>query len=165
MLKKVFGTKLSRGGGARKALFRSLIRAIVISGKITTTKAKAKAIQGKIDSVMALLKKDDLSARRRLLAVLGNDKATLAMLIEKYSVTTKDRKSGFTRMINLPQRKGDRAKIVTLEFVDKMTEIKREKKVKKVKEPKKAKPTKVATKKETKTVSKKAVKPKKAVKK
>ncbi len=159
MLKKVYGAKLSRGGGARKALFRSLIRAMVQSGKITTTKAKAKAIQGQVDRVMTLLKKDELSTRRRLLAMLGNDKETLVSLIEKYQVTTKDRKSGFTRIISLPQRRGDMAKIATIEFVDKAAEIKREKKVKKAKKTTEKKTVKpVAKKTVAKTVKKVVIK-------
>ena len=139
--------KLSRASGSRKALFRALLRALVENGKIVTTKAKAKAVQKEVDRVMALLKKEAESDRRRLLAILGNDKKTLESLIAKYRETTKDRKSGFTRIIALPQRKGDMAKIATLELVDKATEIKHEKKVK------------------TKKVVKKAVKPKKATKK
>lgn len=163
MLKRVFGKKLSRGGGARKALFRSLIRAMVQSGKITTTKAKAKAIQGQVDRVMTLLKKEDLAGRRRLLAMLGNDRVTLQSLVEKYQVSTKDRKSGFTRIITLANRRGDQATIATIEFVDKAAEIKREKKVKKAKKEtvKKAKPV---SKKAVKTV-KKVAKSRKVVKK
>ncbi len=156
MLKKVFGRKLSRGGGARKALFRALIRALVISGKITTTKAKAKAIQGEIDRVMTLLKKEDLAARRRLLAILGNDRATLESLAAKYLAATKDRKSGFTRIIALPNRKGDQAKMAILEFVDKAAEIKQAPKEKKAKAVKKV--AKPAAKKVVKKITRKAVK-------
>jgi len=164
MLKRVFGRKLSRGGGARKALFRALVRALVESGKITTTKAKAKAVQGQVDRVMTLLKKEDLSGRRRLLAILGNDKATLESLIEKYQASTKERKSGFTRIIALASRRGDMAKMATLEFVDKAAEIKREKKVK-VKREKKT--VKASVKKTAKPAKKavKAAKPGKAAKK
>ena len=123
--------KLSRASGSRKALFRALLRALVENGKIVTTKAKAKAVQKEVDRVMALLKKEAESDRRRLLAILGNDKKTLESLIAKYRETTKDRKSGFTRIIALPQRKGDMAKMATLELVDKAAEVKREKKAKK----------------------------------
>lgn len=150
MFKKVLGKKLSRATGSRKALFRALLKSLVESGKIITTKAKAKAVQREVDRVFALLKKEDMAARRRLLAILGNDKKILESLIAKYAVTTKDRTSGFTRIISLPQRRGDMAKMATLELVDKATEIKHEKKVKTKKEKKvaaKTKPTKKTTKK------------------
>ncbi len=116
MYKKIFGKKLSRNTGSRKALFRSLIKSLVFYGKIETTKVKAKAIQGDIDKLMKLVAKDDVSARRLLMAKLANDKVTTEKLITMKSMT-KDRKSGFTRITNLPNRKGDNAPIVRMEFV------------------------------------------------
>lgn len=49
MNKKVFGRKLSRSRPAREALFAQLTRALILNGKIVTTKAKAKAIQGDVE--------------------------------------------------------------------------------------------------------------------
>ena len=76
MKKRVYGRKLSRERDTRRALFRTLIRALVKYDKIVTTKAKAKAIQGDIDKLVNLAKKDSIQARRRLFASLGNDKVT-----------------------------------------------------------------------------------------
>lgn len=158
MLKKVFGKKLSRGGGSRKALFRGLVRALVESGKIVTTKAKAKAIQGQIDKIMVLTKKEDQASRRRLLGILGNDKVTFESLIKRYLPSTKERRSGFTRIISLPRRRGDQAETAIIEFVDRPVEIKKEKKVKKEK-----KQSKSVSKKSVKKVTKASPKVKKVV--
>lgn len=117
MRKRVFGRKLARGGGARKALFRSLIAALVANGKIKTTKAKAKAIQGQIDKVINISKKDSVSARRRVLALLANDRETARKIFDKVSKTFPDRKSGYTRIVPLPMRRGDRAEMVRMEWV------------------------------------------------
>ncbi len=126
MLNRVKGYKLSRNTNTRKALFRSLIRSLVLSGKIETTKIKAKAIQSDVDKLFKLVAKDDLSARRLALARLGNDTLTVDKLFKMKSVTAK-RKSGFTRIINLPNRKGDNAAIVRMEFVDSIEEKKEKK--------------------------------------
>jgi large subunit ribosomal protein L17 len=116
MKKRVFGRQLSRERDTRRALFRSLIRALVSNGKIKTTKAKAKAIQGKIDTLVSLGKKKDISARRRVYAILGNDRKTTDFIFGKIASVFSDRKSGFTRIINLPRRLGDQAEMVRLEW-------------------------------------------------
>ena len=145
----VFGRKLSRGRKAREALFRSLTQALIMRGSITTTKAKAKAIQGDIDKMITLSKKDTVSARRKVSAILGNNRAMALTVFEKISKAFATRNSGFTRIILLPNRKGDNAEIARIEWVEKISleEKKPEKKE------------------ETKTGSKKAVKTRKTVKK
>jgi large subunit ribosomal protein L17 len=117
MRKRVFGRKLSRGKGARKALFRSLIRALVKHGKIKTTRAKAKAVQGMIDKMVVKAKKNDLASRRRVFALLGNDKQTARDIFTKIIPLMNSRVSGFTRLIPLPARRGDLAERVRLEWV------------------------------------------------
>ncbi len=117
MLKKVFGKKFSRNTNTRKALFRSLIRSLVRDGKIETTKAKAKAIQGDIDKLFKLVAKGDLAARRLALSKLGNDSGTVEKLFKMKNKTLK-RKSGFTKITNLPNRKGDNASLARIEFME-----------------------------------------------
>ena len=122
MKKKVFGRKLSRERDTRRALFRALIRALVEYGKITTTKAKAKAIQGRIDKLVNLAKVGSIYSNRKLFAVLGNDKITAKAISEKVVPALSDRKGGYTRIINLPRRKGDAAEMVRLEWVNEVLE-------------------------------------------
>ena len=133
MRKRVYGRKLSRGGGARKALFRGLISAIVANGKIKTTKAKAKAIQGLIDRLINISKKNTVSAKRRVLALLGNDRETSQKIFERISKAFPNRKSGYTRLIPLPVRRGDAAEMVRMEWV-KEIDISKQPKSKKEKE-------------------------------
>jgi large subunit ribosomal protein L17 len=117
MLKRVFGTKFSRNSGSRRAMFRSLIAAVILNGKIETTKIKAKAIQGDIDKLMTLVAKDNLAARRLVLAKLGNDSKSTDKLFGELKELTTKRNSGFTRITVLPNRKGDNAPMARLEFV------------------------------------------------
>lgn len=123
MRKRVFGRQLSRNRGSRTALFRSLVRALVMSGEIITTKAKAKAVRGEIDKLVTLAKKGDVAARRNVLGKLGNDRETTDKLFGLKAVLN-GRSSGFTRIVAQPSRKGDLAKIVKLQWVDSVAEKK-----------------------------------------
>lgn len=122
MRKKVFGRHLSRGRKARRALFRSLIRALALYGKITTTKAKAYAIVGEIDKIIGLAKENSLAARQRILINLGNDRKTTDLLFKKIAPVFKERKSGFTKLTPLPVRRGDAAEMTRIEWSEKITE-------------------------------------------
>jgi len=123
MRNKVFGKQLSRSRKGRRALIRSLIKALIANGKITITKAKAKAIQGQVDKLVTLGKKGTVSARRDVLAFLGNDRKTTDFFFMKQIPVFKDRTSGFTKIILLPRRRGDNAEMATLEWMDKYVEV------------------------------------------
>jgi large subunit ribosomal protein L17 len=153
MRKMVFGKKLSRGKKGREALLRSLARAVIVSGKVTTTKAKAKAIVGQIDKLVTLAKKKTLDSRRRVLAYLGNDREASQRLVNILAPSFLGRNSGYTRVILLPPRKGDNAKMARLEWVDEVKEAKKEEKPKEKKG--KAVETKTAKKVVKKSTSKK----------
>jgi|WetSurSiteA1Bulk_404760.scaffolds.fasta_scaffold15053_2 large subunit ribosomal protein L17 len=159
MRKMVFGRKLSRGKKSREALIRSLIKALIGVGKIETTKAKAKAIQGQVDKLVTMAKKNTLSSRRRVLAYLANDRKATDNLVSNIAPVFKDRKGGYTRIILLGKRLGDAAEMARLEWVEQgqvITSKKEEvKEVKETKETKKAEPkTKAKTTKKAKTVKK-----------
>lgn len=118
MNKHVFGRKLSRSRPAREALFSSLMRALILSGKIETTQAKAKAIQRDVERLVTLAKKGDLSSRRRALAKLDNDKNACNLLFQKVAPAFSNKSSGFSRVVHLPVRRGDAAKMVRIEWTE-----------------------------------------------
>jgi large subunit ribosomal protein L17 len=155
MKKKVYGRKLSRSRPAREALFSSLIRAMILNGKIVTTKAKAKAIQGDVDRMITMAKEGSLNSRKRALAYLDNAKEVTEILFRQVGPVFASRTSGFTRIINLPRRKGDNAKVVRMEWTDKVELKAKEKPAKKAKAEKKVKADKKPVKKEVKKEVKK----------
>ena len=108
MNKKKFGKKLSRARGARGALMRSLLRSLILYGKITTTKTKAKFLLPGVNKLLVKVKANSLSDRREVLAAL-NDKVVTKSLFklkpEKVSV------------LALGTRKGDNAPMVRVEFL------------------------------------------------
>lgn len=123
MKKKVFGRKLSRASSTRKALFRSIIRALVLYGSIKTTKAKAKAVQAEVEKMINLAKEGSLSKRRQVYGALGNDRNTSEILFNTVVPTLTKKKSGFTRIINLPQRRGDRSQLVKFEWTSEISKV------------------------------------------
>lgn len=122
MRKKVFGRHLSRDTDTRKALMRSLLRGFFENGKIVTTYAKAKTFTPEIDKIFKGVRKGTLSGRRMVLAQLGNDKATTDLIFSKYAYVPTKRTSGFTRIISIPARRGDNARMARIELVDMVEE-------------------------------------------
>lgn len=125
MKKKVFGRKLSRERASRQALFLSLVESLVLNGKIVTTKAKAKSIIPVVDKLVVLAKKDTLAAKRQVLSKLHGNKEVASRLWNGFASVFKDRNSGFTRIISLPNRTGDMAEMVRMEFVEKIEPVKK----------------------------------------
>lgn len=141
MRKRVFGRQLSRARSTRTALNRSLLRALFLHSQIVTTRAKAKFIQGDVDKILTMVRKSNLSNQklsyvRRVLAKLGNDRLVTEKLFKDYGQVVAKRTSGFSRIVNLPRRKGDNAQMVRLEFIEKPL-FKQVKAIKKVSEEKK----------------------------
>lgn len=116
-----------------------------MNGKIVTTRAKAKAVQGNLEKFITLAKKGDVSSRRRILASLDNSRDIVAALFQKVLPVFSARTSGYTRLISLPRRKGDNAQMMRIEWTEKI-EMKEEKKPEKEKVKKVAKNENISTK-------------------
>lgn len=117
MRHRVFGRKLSRSQGQRKALFKGLISSLVTYGRIKTTQARAKAVRGLVDRLITKAKIGGLHGRRQVAAIL-HDKKVVNKLIDEIVPQFPARTSGFTRIVRLGQRKGDQAMMVELSFVE-----------------------------------------------
>lgn len=118
MRKKVFGRKLNRNRRSRASLFRSLAKSMIKHGVITTTRAKAKAVQPDLDRLMGMVTESTLAKRRSALSYLGNDREATDLLFSKYAKFAVGRNSGYTTIAALPPRKGDSAEMVRLSWVE-----------------------------------------------
>jgi large subunit ribosomal protein L17 len=116
----VAGKKLNRDSQHRRATFKNLIRGLIDHGRIVTTPAKAKAVQGMIDTLVSRAKKGRVVDRRQIDQVL-NHTATVNKLVDVIAPATAARQSGFTRTTKLSPRQGDNAPQVRLEWVDQVT--------------------------------------------
>ena len=100
-------SKLGRNSSARKALFRSVLVSLFKHERIETTEAKAKEISGLAEKLITLAKRDDLSARRQVIAELV-DKEVAKKLFDEIAPT---------RILKLGVRRGDAAPMALLELV------------------------------------------------
>jgi large subunit ribosomal protein L17 len=107
----------SRKFNARKALLRGLMISLVEHGRIRTTVSKAKELRRHIEPIITLGKKGDVATRRLLLSRIPNEK-TVQKIISEISKEFNERNGGYTRIIKLDQRPGDRSEMAFLEFVN-----------------------------------------------
>ena len=108
--------KFGRPARQRKALLRSLARSLVLKERITTTEAKAKELRPFVEKLVSKAKEGNLSARRLVVSRLGDDKAgkkLFSNIAPKYS----GRPGGYLRIIKIPGRQSDSARVAIIEFV------------------------------------------------
>lgn len=110
------GRKFGRMRDQRHALLRSLAQALVLSGKITTTQARAKELRSFIEKIVTKSKTDTLYARRSN-SKNFKDKTAQHKLISDIAPRFKDRKGGYVRIVKRVPRRTDSAKMAVIEFV------------------------------------------------
>jgi large subunit ribosomal protein L17 len=126
--------KLNRNKSWRDATVKSMVRNILLYQSIRTSLTRAKAAQPLVDKLITLGKANTLAGRRQAFDVLGDHKLVSALFKDIGPRFTK-RNGGYTRIINIGNRRGDNASLVIWE----LTEIK-EKEARKPKKSKEAKP-------------------------
>ncbi len=122
MRHRMAGRKFNRTSEHRKALFMNLARALIKHEQIKTTLPKTKDLRRVVDRLITVAKKGDLSARRTLLARLGNDRGLVAKMIDTLGPRYADRNGGYTRVVKAGFRYGDMAPMAFIELVDRDTE-------------------------------------------
>jgi len=109
------GRKFGRKRNQRKALLKSLARALFLHGKIKTTQAKAKELSSFAEKCITRAKKGDLASTRILAEYFS--KNLVKKLITDIGPKYKARKGGYTRIIRLVPRKSDGAKMSIIELI------------------------------------------------
>lgn len=128
MRHQVFGKKLNRDVKERKALFKSLVIALIQHGKIKTTVAKAKAIKGLVDKLVTKAKNGSSNAQRQLSSFL-TQKEVINKLILEVAPRFKDKIGGYLRLIKLGKRHSDNTEEAILTWS--VEEVKKQDKEKK----------------------------------
>lgn len=108
--------QLGRPADQRKALLRALATELIRHGRITTTKARAKAVRNEVESLITLAKAGNLTARRQVLGYVY-DKALVKALFEQAPERYGDRQGGYTRILRTIRRRGDNAEMAIIELV------------------------------------------------
>jgi large subunit ribosomal protein L17 len=107
--------QLSKPADQRKALLRALTTELIRHGRITTTKARAKAVRSEVEHMITLAKEGSLAARRRALGYIY-DKQLVHALFESVNERYGDRQGGYTRIIRTVPRRGDSAEMAVIEL-------------------------------------------------
>ena len=117
MAHRIGGRKLGRKQGPRLALYKNLTVSILRYERVKTTEAKAKEIRGRVERMITLAKRGDLTARRAVVSEFPNEPLVVTKLFDEIAPKYADRTSGFTRIVKIGQRRGDAAEIVQIELV------------------------------------------------
>src|SRR5919109_3160483 len=101
MAHRIGGRKLSRKQGPRLALYKNLTVSVLRYERIKTTEAKAKEVRGRVERMITIAKRGDLTARRAVIAEFPNEPLVINKLFDEIAPKYADRTSGFTRIIRL----------------------------------------------------------------
>ena len=147
MRHKIGYKKLNRTSEHRKALFQNMLNSLIKYEQIITTLPKAKELKPKIDKLITLGKKANLSKKKDLFSKLQN-KSSVKKIYEILSKRYLNRKGGYSRVLKAGFRTGDDAPMAVIELVDRDINAIKVDKPKKVETSKKDKETlsKTATK-------------------
>jgi len=158
--------RFSRSRAQKKALVKSLVRALIINERITTVTSRAKYLRSEIDKLITWAKKGTLANKRLAFCVLEDHKLVKKLFDDigpRFSAKGgsasggKEITGGYTRVLRSGIRKGDGASLSLIE----LTKIVKEKKIHKKKE-EKAEPKEVSKEeRKEKIPPKKIIKPKK----
>ena len=132
--------KLNKTTEHRKALFQNMLNSLIKYEQIVTTLPKAKELKPKIDKVITLGKKSDLSNKKSLFSRL-QDKTSVKKVFETFSKRYANRKGGYSRVLKAGFRTGDDAPMAVIELVDRDVNARKIDKPKKVESAKKDKET------------------------
>ncbi len=108
--------KLNRDTGERKALFRDLVSALIVHGRVETTIAKAKETKKIADRMIARALRGDLHSWRQAQRLLTDERVLRRLFREVAPRYTKGR-GGYTRIVRTATRRGDAAELAFVELV------------------------------------------------
>lgn len=108
--------KLGKPADQRRALLRSLATELIRYGRVTTTKARAKAVRSHVEKMITLAKDGSLASRRQALGYLY-DKQLVHALFEGVKDRYGNRSGGYTRILRTLRRRGDNAEMAIIELV------------------------------------------------
>jgi large subunit ribosomal protein L17 len=117
MRHRLAGRHLGRETSHRTALYRNLVTDLLRYERITTTEAKAKEIRPMAERIITLGRRRDLHARRQALRFVY-DPRVVKKVFDDIGPRMASRPGGYLRITGLEPRKGDGAKMATIELVD-----------------------------------------------
>src|SRR5688572_19740959 len=117
MRHRVAGRHLGRDTAHRISLYRNLVTDLLRYERITTTEAKAKEIRPMAERIITLARKGNPHSRRQAQRFVF-DPRVVKKAFDEIGPRMKDRPGGYLRITALEPRKGDGARMASIEFVD-----------------------------------------------
>jgi large subunit ribosomal protein L17 len=117
MRHRISGRHLGRDTAHRRSLYRNLVTDLLNYERITTTEAKAKEIRPIAERIITLGRKGGLHSRRQALRFVFDEKA-VRKVFDDIGPRMKDRPGGYLRITSLEPRKGDGARMASIELID-----------------------------------------------
>lgn len=117
MRHRVAGRHLGRDTAHRISLYRNLVTDLLRYERITTTEAKAKEIRPMAEKIITLARRGDVHARRQAQRFVF-DPRVVRKTFDEIGPRMKDRPGGYLRITSLEPRKGDGARMASIELVD-----------------------------------------------
>lgn len=118
------GRKLERNRKGRRALVKTLLGSLIMAERMQTTEAKAKEAKSRIDRIVNRAKdsRDAKNPSQRVTALRELRRILPMVAVKKLSEDTflkslGDRRSGYARVVKLPPRRGDGARIAIVELI------------------------------------------------
>ena len=109
---------LGRTASHRNAMLSNMASSLIISKRVTTTVAKAKALRQFVEPLLTKAKDDTTHSRRTVFATLQN-KESIKELYGEIAGRIATRPGGYTRILKLSAtRAGDNADMCIIELVD-----------------------------------------------
>ena len=108
--------KLGRTTAQRKAMLRGMVTLLLENGKIETTYTRAQEVSAKVDEMITLGKKGDLSAYRAVLAYITKEdvaKKLFSTIAPAYAEVN----GGYTQVLKMGPRRGDGAEMAIVKLV------------------------------------------------
>jgi large subunit ribosomal protein L17 len=115
-------------------MLRSMATSLFMHDEIMTTLARAKALKEQADHIVTLAKRGDVHAMRQVLRLIYNqstgelikdektgkdmDETVLRRIFRNVAPRFKERKGGYTRVIQAAPRRGDNAPMALVQLVD-----------------------------------------------
>jgi large subunit ribosomal protein L17 len=133
--------KLGRTTAHNRALMANMLKSFIDKERIQTTVAKAKELRRHAERAITLAKKNTLASRRQLISRLqvrfnpltpkeqraakggdqsafNGDRKVISKLIDTLGPRFATRAGGYTRIVKLQNRVGDRAPLCLIEFLN-----------------------------------------------
>ena len=110
------GKRVNLNRGRRAGVFNSLLKGLIIHGKVKASTARARQVRILMEKMITLAKEDSVANRRRIFALL-QDEDLVKKLVSEIAPRYQGRSGGYTQMFKLGPRQGDGCELSHLTFL------------------------------------------------